>query len=269
MIKPERSNISKLFLAFFLLIFLFEGVSSNGVIADPIFIPAQEDLIPYYDVANSVLIASTGRSGSTILLDEVFKCAPKDWILLKTHILPPKKSYRGKIIFIFSNPDKAAESALHITIDDCWSWFGQLHFNHLESSDKDWLNMIGGEVIFQTEQHNLLAYDALGSTQQLACWLYCRTLPCDRKHAQILAVKYENLWEPATLQAIRDFLSFDDFALPPYIARGAKLEQLSVKERWFRTLYNLGTEEEPRYEAYDEARWFWKNAPPFQFLGIN
>ena len=37
--------------------------------------------------------------------------------VFKTHLLPPDKRFLGKIVFIFSNPDQAAESALYLGYD--------------------------------------------------------------------------------------------------------------------------------------------------------
>jgi hypothetical protein len=251
---------------FLFLIFLFQGVPNSALSVNAIFIPTQEALIPYYNTDQAVMVASTGRSGSSILCQSLYSCAPHDYLLLKTHILPPKKHFLGKIIFIFSNPDKFAESVLYLTLTDP-QWI-RLAFYHIESSDKEWLKKIG-TTPEQTETENLLAYDALGYFEQLKCWFYDRTTPCELNEAQILAVKYEHLWEPATQQVIEDFLLFENLSLPPQRERGRKWEVLTEKERSFRTLYNTGTQQDPRYAAYDEARLLWESAPPFQFLYIN
>jgi hypothetical protein len=214
--------------------------------------------------SDSIMVASTGRSGSTLLTKVVIAAAPGRRVI-KTHMLPPKKSFfPGKILFIFSNPDQAAESALHKMIHNI-RW-GYLHFKYVASADKSWPSRIGG-LGHQTLENNLLSYDALNCYQHLVSWLH-ETQPTNRKKAQILAIKYEHLWEPKTIKAIKAFLDLEEFDLPPRRERGCKWEELSEQEIAFRNYYNLGTFEHPRYAAYDEARAIWEAAPPFQYLKL-
>lgn len=229
----------------------------------PLFIPSKNELKRHYNQQNAVLIASTGRSGSTMLATMVLKYAPGNQIL-KTHLLPDS-NFKGKILFIFSNPDKAAESALHIMLHD--GGFGELHFRNVETSDISWLRNIGNTTK-QTVENNLLAYDALGCCAHLEAWLCERTLPCDLASAQILALKLENLWENESVEAIKDFLGIPDFRLPAEKTRGYSGNKLLPNESAMRKRYNLGTEAEPRYEAYIPARVLWEQAPAFQFLKI-
>ncbi len=223
-----------------------------------------QELEGYYKDKNSVLVASPGRSGSTVLFDSLRKCCPKGYTILKTHLLVPKKSYSGKIIFIYSDPDKAAESALHMCANDA-KW-GKLHFEHVESSDISWLEDIGSTTC-QTIDNNLLAYDALGCTKQLFYWLHAKTMPCELNQAQILAIKYENLWDETAQKAISTFLGFSAFKLAAKKTRGEWMS-LSNIEIACKEYHNKGSVNEPRYSAYASARLLWENAPPFQFLLI-
>ena len=162
-----------------------------------------------------------------------------------------------------SNPDKSAESALHRSLID--PKFGADHFRNLETADPSWLRPIGNSTR-QTMQYNLLAYDALGTYPHLEAWLVSMTRPSSLQEAQVLAIKYEHLWEKKTQEAICTFLSLDKLLLPEQKERGTF--DLLIKEKAMRKLYNLGTEEDPRYEAYSQARILWEKAPPFQFLRL-
>lgn len=211
-----------------------------------------------------ILVASTGRSGSTMLTSRLMKfISPK--FVFKTHLLPPDADFKGKIIFIFSNPDFAAESALYMIFHN--NSFPKTHFNHVETADRNWVTQLGGTT-HQTEKDNLLSYDALGNYEHLKVWLGERTESCKLVNAQIFAVKYEHLWDPSTLQALRRFLNISYFSLPPKRERGKDEAKLLPLEKRMRELYNLGTKNNPRYAAYDDARLLWKEAPPFQFLRI-
>lgn len=232
--------------------------------SDATFIAKRESLKRYENRSDVVVIASTGRSGSTMLTSQINKYAPKHRVL-KTHLLPPDQSFKGKVIFIFSNPDQAAESALYMTFH--YKGFEERHFKHVETADRGWLKKIGGPGC-QTKQHNLLSYDALRTYEHLNVWLHTQTKPSDFKNGQILAVKYENLWDESVVQAIRDFLDIPLFKLPPQSARGHKESKLYSIEIAMKKMYNLGTATKPRYAAYDDARLLWEQAPPFQFLEI-
>lgn len=230
------------------------------------FIANHKQLESYYGYKNILLIASPGRSGSTLLTDVVKKYASK-YKILKTHLLPPDSRFKGKILFIYSNPDKAAESACHLIMYSRSG--GATHFYHVETSDQEWFNQIGRDGKNQNERYNLLAYDALGCGKQLEEWFYRKTQSCNLEQAQILAIKYENLWDRETCEAISEFLKVKAVELPPKKERGCNLEELSSKEKTFRELYNMGTDEGPIYHAYDVARKLWEQAPPFQFLKLS
>lgn len=230
------------------------------------FIENKKQLKPYYAPKKPiVMIASPGRSGSTLLTDVVKQYATH-YTVLKTHLLPPNRKFKGKILFIFSNPDKAAESVLHRLLLSKTG--GNTHFVHVESADQKWFDQIGRDARHQTEEHNLLAYDALGCNIQLEEWLHNRVQPCRESEAQILAIKYEHLWDHETVQAIKEFLDLQTFQLPPKEERGCTDNDLRHQEVLFKKIYNLGTERDPRYQAYDDARELWKQAAALQYLKL-
>ncbi|MFI5342919.1 MAG: hypothetical protein ACHQUC_01735 [Chlamydiales bacterium] len=239
-----------------LLVFSFSGYA--------LFIEKRENLQPYYNNSTVVMIASSGRSGSTMLTQQMRKYISSDKVL-KTHLLPPEARFQGKILFIYSDPNRATESALYMMLHH--ENFGPAHFRNLETADRKWFRRIGGSR-GQTIDDNLLSYDAFGVYEHLKGWLYTRTEPTDPENAQILAIKYENLWDDATVSAIRSFLKIDNFQLPLQKPRGHDKEKLYSKEIRFRKMYNLGTEKNPRYAAYDDATILWEQAPPFQYLKI-
>ncbi len=254
----EKSMLSKKspFICLFLLLI-------SPLFAEEGFIAKRKQLKPYYDNENIVIIASPGRSGSTLLFDVSKKYCTHQTVL-KTHLLPPDEKFKGKILFIFSNPDQAAESALHRITHSPTQ--GRTHFSHVESSDKKWFKAIGNNGNHQTKEKNLLAYDALGCEKQLEEWLHTKSQACCLQEAQILAIKFEYMWEAETIQAIQEFLQINAFEFPPKKERGYEKEELSNLEISLKKIYNLGTDENPIYRAYDAARDLWEKAPPFQFL---
>jgi hypothetical protein len=224
------------------------------------FFETQSQMFPYCSRENVLLVASPGRSGSTMLGTAMDEYASKKYEVFRTHLLPPKSNFQGKIVFIFS-----ALSVLYLSIRD--ENFGFAHFFNVETSDRLWLREIRNTKR-QTFTNNLLTYDALRIGKYLQEWLEVRTKPCTPSDAQILAVKYENLWDTETIQEIKNFLGIDSFELPTKKQRGYKEYYLFSREREARNHYNLGTKEQPRYAAYDEAREIWEHAPPFQYLKI-
>lgn len=250
-------NLTKSFFFFLMLIAPLEVHSFN-------MIRTRSSLEKLNNRSDIVIIASTGRSGSSMLTSRM-KIYAQEYAIYKTHLLPPADEFKGKILFIFSNPDMAAESALHLTLR--FKSFGSAHFRNMETSDREWLQRIG-DTTNQTIEDNLLSYDALGCYQHLEEWLHLQTTPCKVKEAQILAIKFENIWDPPTIQAIKEFLHIANFQLPPRRERGYEGDDLNEQEIEFRQKYNLGTSDQPNYAAYDKARIIWKNALPFQFLKI-
>ncbi len=229
------------------------------------FISSRTQLIEISKLKDIVVIASPGRSGST-LLTELAKKHVQHLKVFKTHLLPPTFKFNGKFLFIHSNPDLAAESALHRLLKS--RSHGAVHFAHVESADREWFKKLGNSAKNQTKEENLLAYDALGCALQLQEWLFKRTKPSTINEANVLAIKFEHLWEEETIAAIKAFLKVETFELPPKRERGCEDELLTSQEIFFKNRYNLGSNEEPRYIAYDKARDLWKASPPFQFLKL-
>lgn len=223
-----------------------------------------EDLMRSHNQENSILICSPGRSGSSMLTGVLCLCAPGRKIL-KSHMLPPSKEFKGKVIFIFSNPDLAAESALHRTINEVG--FGHSHFFHVETSDMNWYRKIG-KTTAQNQKHNLLNYDALGCTKQLQSWLYEDTKKSSSRSAQVLSIRFEDIWDPKTIAAIESFLQIKKLELPPKRERGYSGDELNPQEKMIRKKFNKGTEEDPRYDAYKKARILWKKAKSFEYFRL-
>lgn len=173
--------------------------------------------------------------------------------------IPPfaPKVWKGKIIFIYSNPDRIAESVLHVSLANrLWGFW---HFNHVETSDLMWHRRICGTTN-QTLEDNLLSCDALGIEEHLRQWLSLERCPLEE--SCILAVKYEHLWDQDVIDIITAFCGIDHLPLQERNpGRGYPLDSLSEKERLMRVTYNLGTEQEPLYAAYDGARAIWENSP--------
>lgn len=229
------------------------------------FIINDHALIPYKHRTDALLLASCGRSGST-MLTELLDHYAYNYVVLKTHMLPPEESYKGKAIFIYSNPNQCAESLLHLTLTDS-NW--RIHFKHMESSDLRWYRRIN-DLTRQSSTNNLLLYDAFGIKKQLLQWLRQMTTPDHRppSNAQILAIKYEHLWDQSTIDAIKKFLNIDQFELPPKRERGYHLNEQDPRESKFKNLYNQGTQDFPRYPAYDPGYQIWEDSPPYQFLKL-
>ncbi len=243
---------------------LSDSVSVELFVCEDKFIFTDNDYSDYINREDVIVIASPGRSGSTYLTD-IVKRQAIGYTILKTHQHVPKH-FKGKILFIFSNPDLAAESALHCTLDNA-AW-GVAHFMNVFSSDKKWLEHIHMDSSQQTLEHNLLSYDALGCEDHIREWLFSaveHSLSCE---AEILAIKYENLWDDETQSAIKEFCSIPKLTMSEKKQRGYCNEQLSELELSFRNAYNEGTSQDPRYRAYNAAREIWREAPPFQFLKI-
>ncbi len=226
------------------------------------FVELPEGFASYINDPQALVVASPGRSGSTLLVKAVAKAAGGRAVL-KTHQFVPKE-FQGKALFIFSQPDRAAESALHKLLED--EAFGELHFQHLFSSDKKWLAEMGHDTRKQSLYHNLLAYDALGTGIHLQKWLFDWVVPAPKETAQILAIKYERLWDVETQEAIRTFCHLDSFELPQKKERGCEEKKMSSLELLLRRVYNEERKKPPEYKAYDYARQLWEKAPPFQFL---
>ncbi|MBS0654266.1 MAG: hypothetical protein JSR46_00670 [Verrucomicrobia bacterium] len=227
-----------------------------------IFVPTRGDLAQYNGNSEYVMVASTGRSGSTMLTDRLCKYLPEQYVL-KSHLLPPSKAYKGKILFVFSSPDQTAESTLYMALHV--KNFGVHHFANVETSSIAWRRN-PSMITNPDAKHNLFTFDALGLERHLQVWLHTGVVPASVDEAQILALKYENLWDEETVEAIRSFLKIPEFTLPEWRPRGH--QDLTEKEIELRKAHNVGTEEEPIYRAYDKARALWEQAPAFEFFKI-
>jgi len=227
------------------------------------FVQKRESLKKIANRSQIVLVASSGRSGSTMLSNQLTNYIPFENIY-KTHLLPPNKKFKGKILFIYSNPDKAAESALYLSLHN--KSFARMHFLNVETSDKAWLEKIGGSCQYQTLEENMLTHDAFGTYEQLNAWLHTQTVPANPGEGNILAIKFENIWDKEVLREIRNFLDLPNFKLPKQRQRGKSDSSLFSNEKKFRKHHNLGTRDKPRYAAYDDARILWEQAPSFIYL---
>lgn len=212
---------------------------------------------------NSLVVASIGRSGSSMLQDVLLEYATPYYQVTKTHLLPPTFLINGKIIFIFGDPNASAQSVCEIMFKD--SLWIKHHFSQIETSDMKWLYEL--DSMQQTIDHNLLNYDALGYEQHLQKWLQTQTVRCEINEAQILAIKYENLWDVDTIQSIKSFLQIPFLELPLYKPRGTRSKMNEILTD-IKTAYNQGTEDNPHYEAYKKATMYWEQAPNFQYLKI-
>ena len=254
-------KFSSIFLCLF---FIFFSLSlSPSLYGKGDFISSPDDLNEYIHDCKIVIIASMGRSASTMLTETIRHYA-KEYTVLKTHLAPDSR-HCGKTMFVFSNPDQAAESALYRMMYRSPS-NGFTHVKHLFSADRKWFAKIGNNAKNQTDKDNLLAYDGLGYEKHLTYWLFKKVKKCSPDKATILAVKYENLWDEETVEAINKFLRIPEFRLPPRIERGCSSYEIPSKMRRFIALYNQGTAEQPIYRAYDKARRLWQEAKPFEFF---
>ncbi len=246
------------------LIFLLTPLILTAASKNHFFAERRGDLAQYQNAPKAIAITSPGRSGSTLLFNAVIDSANPKESVIKTHLLP--FSWRGKILFIFSNPDLAAESTQHILLKN--SPFMYKHFLHVEGSDILWF-LKSGRKSQQTVDNSLLTYDALNITNQLRCWLHTKVIPSPQSEATILAIKFENLWDDDVVEDIRLFLNHPHFTLPPQKSRGITLKDLKEKERNIRLKNNIGTPEHPIYPAYDRAREIWQEAAPLTYLKIS
>lgn len=250
---------------YFFLLILF-----SPIFAREYFMYSQDDVKKYASDQNVIMVSSPGRSGSTLVRNVIRDNFP-DRIVLKSHLLPPKVEWKGKILYIFSNPDQAAESIFHLSFDD--PTFVQFHFDNVETADMRWLKKLKVQAesdeatvfmnLHQNFKNNLLSYDALGTKRHLMQWLVRSVEKAPMEASNVMAVKYENLWDKEVVEAIKKFCGLESFPLPPKKSRGYR-DHLAHKEQLIRTTYNLGTESDPHYAAYVGARAIWEKAPKFQ-----
>lgn len=224
-----------------------------------IFVRTPEEFLNIPNTENSILIASIGRSGSTLLTEVIEKSVLSERTVFKTHSLSPsKKFYQGKILFIFSDPNQSIESVLHRMLID--PQFSKDHFRHVTTADQEWFVQFG---LQQTAEHNVLSYDALGYFEHLHQWLLLETNTSPQE-ARTLAIKYENLWDQETQEAICSFLQIDHLDIPPQETRGKFF--LLDQQKEFRAAHNIGSTKAPIYPAYAPATRIWRDSPPLSYF---
>ncbi len=212
---------------------------------------------------NVIVVGSVGHSGSTMLYEAVVESC-EDRPVIKTHCLPPPKDrFQGKIIYIYSDPHKSIESLIHKATGTL-----KAHMRNMQTGDKELSDELSQGFYDDKEmilKQRLLQQDLYGYFVHLDCWL--RRLPiCDPEQANVLAIKYENLWEEESIKAIRFFLQDDSFQLPFYRPRGDY--ELTAVEINARNAMNLGSKEHPRYKAYDDAWNIWNTTPSIQWSNL-
>jgi hypothetical protein len=243
--------------SFFIIYFLI--IYSVNLQAFSEFLSEREQLKDLNCLDSDLICASSGRSGSTMFTKFLVSKFPTSRVF-KMHLLPPEK-FSGKIIFLYSNPHKAAESALHQFYLD--KNFSYLHVRHMESSLKEWHLELDDESNDKLLE-NILKLDLIGYGEQIKQWVY-ELENSDVTNAKVMAIKYENLWDEETLVNLANFLGIESVNLPEWKQRGDFHHELSFKERSLINTYNLGTTDHPKYQAYDFAYNLWESAPPFSF----
>jgi hypothetical protein len=228
------------------------------------FLKTRKDIENWMNSSNSIVIASSGRSGSTLLFD-LFASRKFKKNVIKTHLLPPISLSKAKTIFIFSNPDQCAESSMYKMMESSWFFFW--HVRHCENSIQEWHLELQDSKFTSLDNHPL-AKDGLAVAEQIQKWVF--SFPeLEIKEANLMCVKYENLWEPATILAIEKFLKIRKLPLPAFKQRGYSDDQLSDFQKQAREIYNYGTKKNPKYHAYDEARELWEKAPAYKFCRMD
>lgn len=169
-----------------------------------------------------VLVASIGRSGSTLAADTLSRQARTIWkrkpalfqeslalaplelgTICKTHDYP--EALRGrtepvKALFLFGSTLDAAVS-VHNCLGRLGSDWVKLHFEHMKSKGK-------AEELFH--------YDVLGMAKQIKAWSTFDAVPT-------MSVRYDALWKHS--ERIADFTGYR-FVLPEFRARvGREIEE--------------------------------------------
>jgi len=207
---------------------------------------------------DKIVIASTGRAGSTMLFDAVvssyisrrfhqdangrlgrFLCpfvsrfvdrldtlATEPCVIAKTHDLPGAMNDHGvKCIFVYGDPLESALSVWKMVEKHGEDWFA-LHQFHLCASGP----------LDQIFQADVLNYD-----QQMRQWL-------GTVRANVLCIDYEDLWKSE--QLISQFLGVN-VSLPARQSRVAKGVEAPVNEALFEQLRALKRELKAQYVSKD------------------
>lgn len=174
----------------------------------------------------AVVVASCGRSGSTMLFKALAdssirgrKIIPSHWIkskkwdiegykhkgiIYKTHDMPPNKiDERVKYVYVYDDPIRVVSSTMRKARSNLGWWVG--HKNHMKSS---------------CEQIEKVAKnDCLGIKQNIIKWYeFCKN------NEKGMSVKYNTLWEKGRL---RNFLDVD-IELPKRKSRKSKIQDLDT-----------------------------------------
>lgn len=200
-----------------------------------------------------VVVASMGRSGSTLLFDAVRHGQAQErfhsegvtalrlvtseaWhpqatafhpgVVYKTHAIASEMpaAFRGRAIFVFGRPSEAALSIIR-----CRDVYGQAwidaHFAHLDASGNF---------------DDVVKSDVMGFENQIQSWMDWEG------HASLMMIRYEHLWE--NQPALEAFLGFP-VNLPPKRSRrsgervdpatcAAVLKTYGALDAWVDTLPN-------------------------------
>ena len=187
----------------------------------------KHSLASYYSTFNlPVIVNSYGRSGSTVLMRSIVKCANeannkkiqelafksvsqtawdlngkqlRNGIVYKTHDYPPDETFNNevKMLYTFADPVDVVLSLLRLYDERGEEWMKQ-HYDHLK--------------VPYTNFENIIEEDQLELENHLNTWL-------DEDRIPIAFIKYEAMWEHQ--DEISDCLGFK-IELPTYRKRKAK-----------------------------------------------
>jgi len=205
-----------------------------------------------------IIIASTGRSGSTMLFDAVVdslirhrfhlkrdtwisnliksiiagyidrieKLSEEPFLVCKTH-----DKYEGnpdsncKFVFIYGDPLESARSVEQTVEQEGQQWFLDHQF-HLGASG---------------DYEDLFQKDVLAYQNQLESWL-------TQRNANIVCIDFDDLWRK--IQKLSDFLGFE-VELPIKCPRRKKPNKDNINEELFKLLRNVRSRLRKEYEDRD------------------
>jgi hypothetical protein len=207
----------------------------------------KHSLAGYYSTFNlPVIVNSYGRSGSTVLMRSIVKCANeaknkkiqelafksisqtawdlngkqlRNGMVYKTHDYPPDETFNNevKMLYTFADPVDVVLSLLRLYDERGEKWMKQ-HYDHLKANYGNFKNIIKEDQL-RLESH-------------LDSWLQESRFP-------IAFVKYEEMWEYQ--DEISEFLGFS-VSLPPFRERKANkqnnLELISQLKQTYKPVRN-------------------------------
>lgn len=193
-----------------------------------------------------VVVASCGRSGSTMLTRALADSTLREWVqvlgrpvsdriankiiieyawnleerylrsgfIYKTHDYPPETlSDHVKYIYVYSDPIEVISSVLNKAEREGEEWLAK-HARHLNGKS--------------TSRKDIIFEDSINIVENISRW-------CNKEGNNVLAVKYNNLWERQ--DQLSDFIGFD-FGLPERKERRSSDKILNEEER--RRLLRMG-----------------------------